>query len=643
MQNAALHNRPCQLYVASLRLNASLDHRAVLQETVDSACTLAGARYGVIAIRDDGQVVDCRLSGMTDGEEPKFCHQPGWMTFLVNIGRSAAPVSLDDFERCIDSLDLSEWRTGTENGHSAGFLLVPLLHRGVPVGHLYIGQKKGGGEFTQADGEILDTFAVQAAMAIENARMYRDEQRARADLAALVDASSAGLLVFDLNSGDLISANAEARRIVSFVGGPGRTIDQTLEVLALLPAGEPDISSQEIPLARVRTSGETVETAEMIVRVAGGVDLTALVKVRSIHSEQRGSASVVVTMQDLTPWQESALSRREFVSVLNHEMRMPLSTLKGAAATALDPAYPPDLTVSRWLFRIVDDEVNRLQGLLDSSNRAALVPVNVTPIDPKLAALAFAGHWNNETNPFPYPEEPQPGSIKVAVFDPDDHSLRRVGQILRENNYSPVLTGDPDELDALVQREMPAAVLVGLTRPDYRGHNITERLVTAIEAPVICLSGDRVEEITRAFNTGAEECLVKPILPGELLGRLSAVLHRSTPYEPSGLGRAYRCGELVINHEDRAVTVSGQPVALTPTEYFLLEELSLNAGRVVTHDQLMGKIWGSQYTPRSRPLRSFIRQLREKLGDDAADPSYIFTEHRVGYRMAASDYPTPGD
>ena len=286
MKNTALHNRPCQLYVASLRLNASLDHRAVLQEAIDSACMLAGAHYGLIAIRDDGQVVDCRLSGMTDGEEPKFCHQPGWMTFFGNIGRSAAPVSLDDFERCIDSLDLSEWRTGTENGHSAGFLLVPLLHRGVPVGHLYIGEKKGGGKFTQGDGEILETFAVQAAMAIENARMYRAEQRARADLAALVDASSAGVLVFDLNSGELLSANAEARRIVSFVGGPGRNIDQTLEVLTLLPAGEPDISSQEIPLARVRTTGETVETAEMIVRTPDGDDLTALVNVRSIRSER---------------------------------------------------------------------------------------------------------------------------------------------------------------------------------------------------------------------------------------------------------------------------------------------------------------------------------------------------------------------
>ena len=96
----------------------------------------------------------------------------------------------------------------------------------------------------------------------------------------------------------------------------------------------------------------------------------------------------------------------------------------------------------------------------------------------------------------------------------------------------------------------------------------------------------------------------------------------------------YRLGDLTIDYDERAVTVAGRPVQMTPTEYKLLCELSINAGRVVEHRQLLDRVWGSEYSGDTRIVRVFVKEIRRKLGDDARNPTYIFTLSRVGYRMA---------
>ncbi|MXY59314.1 MAG: winged helix-turn-helix transcriptional regulator [Chloroflexi bacterium] len=93
-------------------------------------------------------------------------------------------------------------------------------------------------------------------------------------------------------------------------------------------------------------------------------------------------------------------------------------------------------------------------------------------------------------------------------------------------------------------------------------------------------------------------------------------------------------GDLTIDFMERTVSVAGRPVSMTPTEYKLLYELAANAGRVVTHDQIIQRVWGEEHTVDERLLRSYIKNLRQKLGDDARNPSYIFTASRTGYRFA---------
>ena len=136
---------------------------------------------------------------------------------------------------------------------------------------------------------------------------------------------------------------------------------------------------------------------------------------------------------------------------------------------------------------------------------------------------------------------------------------------------------------------------------------------------------------------GAADYVVKPFSPTELVARIRAALRkgaasgRTEPREP------YVLGDLTINYAERLVTVAGRSVHLSATEYKLLFELSVNAGRVLTHDQLLRRVWDQDYPEGSQLLRTYVTYLRNKLGDDAKSPTYISTEPRVGYRMAKPD------
>ena len=146
--------------------------------------------------------------------------------------------------------------------------------------------------------------------------------------------------------------------------------------------------------------------------------------------------------------------------------------------------------------------------------------------------------------------------------------------------------------------------------------------------PVIFISAyGRDETIARALEAGAEDYIVKPFSPTELTARIRAALRRRAEPEPFVLG------ELAILYEERRVSVGGRPVELTATEYELLRVLSLNAGRVTTYDTLLRKVWGGRKNGGSARLRTVLKKLRRKLGEDAARPRWIFAERGVGYRM----------
>ena len=145
----------------------------------------------------------------------------------------------------------------------------------------------------------------------------------------------------------------------------------------------------------------------------------------------------------------------------------------------------------------------------------------------------------------------------------------------------------------------------------------------------------------KALDMGASDYVVKPFSPTELAARIRAALRRRfAPYEAEP-SEPYDTDGLNIDYARRRVTLAGRPVELTATEYALLYELSVHAGRVLTHDMLLQRVWGPERAGEPWQVREVVKRLRRKLGDDAQNPTYILTEPRVGYRMAKEETEEP--
>ena len=624
-------------------------------------------------------------------------------------------------------------------------------------------------------------FAAQAATAIANARTYRDENRARADLEALVDTSPVGVAVFNARTGQPVLINREARRIVEGLSLAGHSAEQLLGVVKCRRADGREIALEELPLAQVLSSATTVRAEEMVLEVPGGRSVTTLINATPIHSEDGVIESVVVTLQDMAPLEELERSRTEFLSLVSHELRAPLAAIKGSAATVRDASPAPNRAEILQFFRIIEEQADHMRGLisdlLDAGHiEAGTLSVTTEPAEvadlvdqarstflsggtrhtllidlppdlPRVLAdrdrivqilnnlFSNASRHSPETLPirvsavrdgvyvavsvsdegrgirpeqlphlfrkharvgdgdggirgsglglaickglveahggriraesggaglgarftFTIPVAEESGSRATAGFarsasrsprqgqegtpilvvDDDPLTLRFVRDALSAAGYSPLVTGDPQEVPRLIKTKKPQLVLLDLMLPGTDGIELMERLPEMTGLPVIFISGyGRDETIAKALQKGAADYIVKPFSPTELTARVQAVLRRFVePSEP------FRLGDLAIDYAGRRVTVAGSPLELTATEFDLLRAFSVNAGRVITYDSLLRQVWGKQERSDPQLVRTYVKRLRRKIGDDADNSSYIFTVRGVGYRMARPSEP----
>lgn len=179
----------------------------------------------------------------------------------------------------------------------------------------------------------------------------------------------------------------------------------------------------------------------------------------------------------------------------------------------------------------------------------------------------------------------------------------------------------------------PDIILLDLGLPDMDGVEVIRRIREWSQVPIIVLSvREREDDKVRALDAGADDYLTKPFGIAELLARMRVVLRRSIQEAPEPV---YRIGGLEVDLPRRRVTVDGAEVQLTPTEYELLRLLVVHAGKVLTHSQILRKIWGATYVEQPHVLRVNISNLRHKIEQDPSRPRYILTEPGVGYRLKA--------
>ena len=206
--------------------------------------------------------------------------------------------------------------------------------------------------------------------------------------------------------------------------------------------------------------------------------------------------------------------------------------------------------------------------------------------------------------------------------------------VLSRAGYAVTVTADPGEVLRLVEEGEPDLVLLDLMLPGSGGMELMEAIRAVAPVPILFLSAYGQDQvIARALERGALDYIVKPFSPTELAARIQAALRRQEPPALEWPATPYVRGALVVDYPRGRVTVDGEAVELTPLEFRLLAELSANAGRLLTHEQLLRRVWRHDLSGGSGPVRTYVKRLRRKLGDDPGDPTYIFTRRRVGYWM----------
>ncbi len=601
-------------------------------------------------------------------------------------------------------------------------------------------------------------------------------------LETLVETSPVGIVVVD-SGGRLVLVNREAERITDFTyreGDPLEALEQG--GVRRRPDGS-EYASEELPIRRALYRGETVRAEEVSFHFADGRTVPALVNATPITGPGGEVAGAIAIMQDITPLEELEKLRGEFLGVVSHELKTPLTAIKGSAAMALGRRRPLDAAQAQELFEIIDDQADRLAELVDNlldmtrieagslavspeptdlqtlledaraasdrggteheieiqlpddlpsvdadrrrigqvllnllSNAAKFSPqgepITITvereasqvtvhvrdrgrgiPADkiPHLfkkysrvhepqgrglqgTGLGLAickgiveahggriwagseGEGRGSTFSFTLPVVPERGATpasqtarkaahlgkvtrsgertRILAVDDDPQILRFLQRALREAGYQLTVTDDAAEAPGLVELEEPDLVLLDLFLPGTSGFDVLKQIREFSGVPVIFLTAsDKEEDAVRALEAGADDYMTKPFSPSELVARMAAALRRRVMPDVTEVRPPFVLDDLTIDFVERRVMIAERPVSLSATEYKLLYELATHAGQVLTHDQILHRVWGPTYSGETELIRSFVRNLRRKLGDDARNPRYIFTEPQVGYRM----------
>ncbi|HUD83862.1 MAG TPA: response regulator [Candidatus Saccharimonadales bacterium] len=229
--------------------------------------------------------------------------------------------------------------------------------------------------------------------------------------------------------------------------------------------------------------------------------------------------------------------------------------------------------------------------------------------------------------------ENDPHPAVVLIID-DEVQIRRLLRVTLEASGYRVFeaaTGQEGLVEA-AQRQ-PDVIVLDLGLPDMDGAAVLKRLREWSQAPVLVLSvREGEDDKVAALDNGADDYMTKPFSTVELLARLRVARRHAQPIADNSV---FRAGRLEVDLAGRAVTVKGQEVKLTPTEYSLLRLLVRNAGKVVTHRQILKEVWGPNYAEQTHYLRVYMAHLREKLEADPSRPELLVTEAGVGYRLVA--------
>jgi len=603
-------------------------------------------------------------------------------------------------------------------------------------------------------------------------------EEARQRLQTLVEMSPVGVLVIDAAQ-RVALVNREMQRLTRSPCAPGDAVETCRRGITYRRPDGSAYATDELPVERALHRGENIRAEEVRFEFADGHGVPTLVSAAPVYSPEGQIKAAISIVQDVSPLEDVERLRNEFLGMVSHELRTPLAAIKGAAATVLGSPEPFSPAETRELFSIINNQADRLRGMVDNllqmasiesgslsitpsqvdlgtllqeatasftrveggrdirvpdlrdlppvqADRARILQVmanllsNAAKFSPPESPIAISverdasqvtvrvrdqgrgipkeklphlfrkfsrihengdsrltgsglglaiskgiveahggriwaetqGEGQGSTFGFTLPlavQQPtttasgaSPASAvprgaeraQVLVVDDEIPTLRYVQRHLQQAGYQPLAASDGAEAISIIEKKQPAVALLALNTPGMNGLDLLRHIRTVSHAPVIFLvASDDRDAAAQALNAGADDYILKPFSSSELLARVRATLRRRTVTEATEDRPPFTIGDLTVNFAERRVTVGGHDVHLTATEYKLLCELAVHAGQVLTHDQILRRVWGPEYSQEPELVRSFIRHLRQKLGEDARRPRYVLTERQVGYHM----------
>jgi len=226
--------------------------------------------------------------------------------------------------------------------------------------------------------------------------------------------------------------------------------------------------------------------------------------------------------------------------------------------------------------------------------------------------------------------------MKVVVIDDSPEIIEVVSLCfqLRWNGAQVLPAGDGAQGLELIETEYPDIVILDIGLPDMNGFQVLQEIRRFSQVPVIMLTirGEDTD-IARGLEMGADDYVTKPFSHIELIARVQAVLRRVQESPVTTEDRPFASGKLWVDFSSNEIKVEGEPVKLTSTEFKLLQYLIRNEGRLLSHENLLSKVWGDTYGDARDLLRVHIQHLRRKLGDSIESPKIIVTEHGMGYKF----------
>ena len=224
--------------------------------------------------------------------------------------------------------------------------------------------------------------------------------------------------------------------------------------------------------------------------------------------------------------------------------------------------------------------------------------------------------------------------LLVIADDPDVIELVSLTFELRWPDAVAVSATDGDAGIQVAGAEEPNVIILDIGLPEMEGFKVCQEIRRFSDVPIIMLtSRDKEPDIVKGLQVGADDYITKPFRPIEFMARVQSVMRRSQMTPSSGEEKAFQYKDLVADFARGEVLLRGESVKLTPTEYQLLQHLAKGAGRVLTHQTILGKVRGREYLEETNYLKVYIRHLRQKLEADPANPMYILTERSIGYKF----------